>query len=115
MISLSRPQHLKKRVLLKIYVIWFFRRILPLMVLQILVLTVALKIFARQVFFAKVFENAAMAANDSYWAFFQYLFVTFFQTRFPVQIIILVLLGVGALILRDLGRTLAIYLRPFVK
>ncbi|OGY62240.1 MAG: hypothetical protein A2745_02430 [Candidatus Harrisonbacteria bacterium RIFCSPHIGHO2_01_FULL_44_13] len=100
---------MKYKILFKVYLIWFFRRILPLMVLQVLVLILALKIFAGQVFVAKVFENAAVTARAGYWDFFKYLVSAFFQTRPLIQVVILIMLGFGALILRDIGRALITY------
>lgn len=106
---------MSNKILWKIYVIWFFRRIVPLMLLQVAVLIVVLKLLANKVFFGRVIENASAAAGSSYWAFFKYLASAFFETHFAVQLFILLILGIGALLLRDLGRIAVNYLRAFQK
>lgn len=101
----------KNKILWRVYIIWFFRRIMPLMLAQVLVISFALKIFGQKVFVVKVLENAALASNSNYWEFLNYLASAFFQTRLLVQIAILLILGVGALILRDIGKILITYLK----
>lgn len=93
-----------KTVFFKIYLIWFFRRIVPLMILEIAVLLLALKAFAYKVFVGKVLENAAVSSNANYWDFFGYLAEAFFRANPLIQIVILILLGVGALLIRDLAK-----------
>ena len=101
---------LKSKILLRVYIIWFLRRMVPLIAVQIIALVVALKLFANNVFISKVFQNAELIASDNLWNIFKYLVSAFFQTRFIIQIIVLLGLGIGALILRDLGRALMTYI-----
>jgi len=98
------------KILWKIYIIWFFRRILPLMIIELLIAVLALKIFAAKVFVARVLENAALASHADYWFFLKYLTMAFFKTNIIVQIVILVMFGIGALLLRDFGRLVKTYL-----
>src|SRR3989344_9539780 len=105
--KLALKQIFKNRILWKVYVIWFFRRIVPLIIIQVAVIIYLLKIFADKIFVAKVLENAAVASNFSYWEFLKYLISSFFQTRLLVQIAIPIILGVAALLLRDLLRALS--------
>lgn len=93
-----------KTVFFKIYLIWFFRRIVPIMILEIAILLVALKTFTSKVFVGRVLENAALSSDSDYLDFFSYLAESFFQANPLVQIIILVLLGVGALLIRDVAK-----------
>lgn len=105
---------IKSKILWRVYLIWFLRRVLPLIALQVLVLVLTLKVFAQRVFVVRVLGNAAVAAADSsYWEFFRYLLAAFFQTRPIVQIAALIGLGVGALILRDVGRSVFTYIKTF--
>ncbi len=83
------------------------------MIVQLLILTAALKLFANKVFVAKVFENAAL--GDGYWKFFKYLAQAFFQTNIVVQLTVLFTLGIGALLLRDLARVAVTYIRTIKK
>lgn len=106
---------MSNKILWKVYVIWFLRRIVPLMLVQIVFLVIFLKLLANKIFFGKVIENAALASDSNYWEFFKYLLGAFFQTHFIVQIFILLVLGIGALFLRDLGRAIANYLKTLQK
>lgn len=101
------------KILLKIYSIWFLRRILPLVLAQLVFLVFVLKALGNTIFFGKVISNARLAAHSSYWEFSKYLMGAFFQTHFAVQIFILVALGIGALLLRDLVRVLSSWVRTF--
>lgn len=80
------------------------------MILQVLVLVAALKIFAGKVFVGKVLENAASASDANYWEFFKYIAGAFWQTHPLVQAAIFIGLGIGALLLRDLGRLTLTYI-----
>lgn len=105
----------KNRILWKIYLIWFFRRILPLIIIEIAVVIMALKIFAKNVFVGKVLENAALASESNWWEFIKYLASSFSQTHPIVQVTIIAILGLGALFLRDIGRTIITYAGTFKK
>jgi len=106
---------MNNKLLWKIYTIWFLRRIVPLMLVEIVFLVAILKLLAGTIFFGKVMENAALASNSSYWQFFKYILGTFFQTHIAVQLFTLLILGVGALLLRDLKRVVFNYLKTFRK
>lgn len=100
---------LKNKIAWKIYIIWFFRRILPLVLLQIFILALALRVFAKNVFVAMVLKNLGQVAEAGYWQVFKYMVASFLNTRPITQVVILVLLGISALILRDVGRSLFAY------
>lgn len=102
---------MQKSIFWKIYLIWFIRRILPLLLLEVAIVVVALKTFAAKVFVGKVLENAAVSADANYWEFFRYLAEAFFQTNFLVQSATLILLGIGALLLRDFAKIAKTYLK----
>ena len=71
------------KILWKVYTIWFLRRIVPLMLVQIVFLVAVLKLLAGKIFLGKVLENAALAANSNYWEFFKYLLQAFSHVRRP--------------------------------
>ena len=100
----------KTKILWRVYVIWFFRRVLPLVLAQIFVISLALKIFAKKVFLEKVLENAAVAADSNYWEFLKYLAYAFFSAHILIQIIIILILALGTLLLRDAGRVIRTYI-----
>ena len=106
---MSFRESLKNRLFWKIYVIWFLRRILPLIILQISLLALALEIFAKNVFVIKVLRNAAIGSSFNYWQALKFLGNAFGGTKPVTQVIILLILGFSALILRDILRSLFTY------
>lgn len=105
----SVQELLKNRILWRVYLLWFFRRIVPLMVLQILVFILALKLFATNVFIRQVFRNAYWVSASDYWSLLKYSLAAFLNTRPLTQIAILLILGVIALVLRDILKLLMAY------
>ena len=99
----------KNKILWRIYVIWFFRRIIPLMLLQVAIFGLALQLFAKNVFVSKVLQNIGQVSELGYWAVLRYLLNSFLATHPITQVIILVILGVISLILRDLARGFSAY------
>jgi len=99
-----------KHILFRVYVVWFFRRIVPLMALEVVAAAAFLKLFARAVFVERVLENAA-TGRVSLWGIVAYFFKAYLRTELVVQAAILLVLGLGALVLRDVGRALFIWLR----
>lgn len=99
------------KLFFKIYLVWFFRRILPIILIEIAIIVAALKVLAEFVFVGKVLENAAIAADANIWRFFGYIIDAFFQTSFVIQAAILVGLGIGALVIRDIARAAIAYIR----
>ena len=106
---MSLQDQFKNKLLWRVYLIWFMRRIVPLILLQVAILVLVVNLFAESVFLSKVLQNMGVTADGGYWALMKYLFATFFNTRPLVQIVILVGLGFVALLLRDLGRSLRTY------
>ncbi len=106
---------MSNKILWKVYTIWFLRRIVPLMLAQAFFLVIFLKLLADKIFFGKVMENAVLVSGSNYWKFFKYLLGAFFQTHVAVQLFVLLILGIGALLLRDFGRALVSYLKTFKK
>lgn len=100
---------IKNKILWRVYVLWFLRRIVPLIVLQIAVFILVFRIFAKNVFVSKVFRNAAYAADFGYWSLLKYSFAAFLNAHLITQVSILLILGVAALLLRDLIRVLITY------
>ncbi|MBI4991807.1 MAG: hypothetical protein HZB99_01150 [Candidatus Harrisonbacteria bacterium] len=106
---MNNSEAVKNRILWKVYVVWFFRRIVPLILLQVLFFALAIQIFAKNVFVSRVLQNIGTVAENGYVPVLKYLAVSFLGTRPLTQVSILIILGVLALILRDLGRSLVAY------
>ena len=100
---------LKNRILWKVYVLWFVRRIVPLMLLQVAVIVVSLKLFGDNVFVSKVLQNIGVVSGSGYWEVFKYLVAIFARTRLIVQAVVVLALGVVALLLRDVIRSIFTY------
>ncbi|TSC95743.1 MAG: hypothetical protein Athens071426_422 [Parcubacteria group bacterium Athens0714_26] len=104
--SINQP--FKSRILWRVYLVWFFKRIAPLMVVQIVAIVLVFKIFAQNVFVSKVLQNIGIAANNGYWSVFKYLVLSFLQAHLIVQFSILLFLGFGALVIRDIIRSVLV-------
>lgn len=107
--KITVKQLLRNRILWKVYLVWFFRRIVPLIILQLALFILALRFFAKNVFVRQVFRNAYLVSEASYWSFLKYAALSFLNTNPLTQILILIILGIVALFLRDLIRTLITY------
>lgn len=106
---------IKKRILARVYISWFIKRVIPLIIIQALALAAALKLFAKNVFVSRVLQNASVAADSGYWVFSKYLLISFLNTRPIIQICILLGLGLGALLIRDFIRSLMTYKAMWIK
>lgn len=100
---------IKNRIFWKVYFIWFFRKILPIIAIQIAVFALALQLFAKNVFVSRVLQNIAQVAESGYWAVLKYVIASFLNTHFVTQVVILAILAIVALLVRDIGRSLLAY------
>lgn len=94
---------------------WFLRRIMPLVIFQVAAFILLFRIFAKNVFVSKVFRNATYAADFGYWSLLKYSLAAFLNTHLITQVSILLILGVVALLLRDLMRVLITYKAMWLK
>lgn len=108
-------EKIKKRILARVYISWFIKRVIPLIIIQVLALAMALKLFAKNVFISRVLQNASVAADSGYLVFSKYLLISFLNTRPIIQTCILVGLGIGALLIRDFIRSLMTYRAMWIK
>jgi len=106
---MNNSEVFKNRILWRVYAVWFFRRIVPLILLQVLLFALAAQIFAKNVFVSRVLKNVSTVAENGYVPVLQYLVASFLGTRPVTQVVILLILGLMALLLRDFGRSLVAY------
>ena len=106
---------LKNRILWKVYVMWFLRRIVPIIVLQVAVFAFVFQLFAKNVFISMVFKNAATVSANGYWALLKYMAYAFLNTHPLTQVLILVILGVLSLLIRDAVRMVATYRAMWIR
>lgn len=100
---------LKGKILWKVYLAWFIKKILPLVVLEVLVIVGALYALAQFIFVERVVGNAFLNAASNPWQLMVFLFYAFLSTHWFTKVAIVIFLGLGALLLRDFGRVLASY------
>lgn len=113
--KITLKNFLKNRILWQVYFAWFMRRIVPLIALQLVLFSVALQIFAKNVFVSNVFKNAAMVSDQGYFSLLQYMALSFFNTRPMTQIVMLIILGVIALLIRDFVRMVGTYRAMWIR
>jgi hypothetical protein len=99
----------KNKILWQVYVAWFLRRILPIVVAQLLLIALAVRIFARNVFVSRVLQNVSLVAESGYWAVLKYLMLSFWATKPLTQLAILLIVAVVALLIRDIGKSFLAY------
>ncbi|MDD5547870.1 MAG: hypothetical protein PHN74_03205 [Candidatus Pacebacteria bacterium] len=107
--ELIKNSMFKAKILGKVYFVWFFRRIVPLVLVQVAVAVFVIKIFAKNVFVSKVLHNVAIVSDSGYWEIFKYLINSFMATHFIIQLAILITLGLTALLIRDIVRAIFVY------
>ena len=99
----------KNRIIWKVYSAWFFKRILPLFLLELAMITGGLYIVARFVFVEKVVSHTLFLASANPLELFYYLLYAFAKTKWLTKLAIIALLSFGVLVLRDAGRVLSSY------
>ena len=100
---------IKNKVAWKIYFVWLFKRIIPLFILEIIFLVLVFYFLGKLVFVQQVFENAFLSSMQNPIVVASYMFKAFLSTSAVKKIIILIILGIGTLFMRDIGRALASY------
>ncbi len=100
---------LKKKILWHIYLAWFFKRILPIIILEIGVVVMAVYFLAKFVFIERVVGNSLTWAAHNPISLFAFFISAFVHTTLLKQIIIIIGLALGALLIRDIGRIIVSY------
>lgn len=106
---------LKNRILWKVYFMWFLRRIVPLIVLQVAVFALAFRILANNVFVSRVFANAASVSERGYWDLLKYIISSFMNTNPITQVVLLIILGILSLLIRDVVRMMVAYQSMWIR
>ncbi|MDP3999681.1 MAG: hypothetical protein Q8P76_03785 [bacterium] len=99
----------KNKIIWRVYIAWFFKRILPLLALEAAVAVAVLYFVGKFIFVQQVVSNAFLNAASNPLLFTQFLFYAFLKTHWFTQLAIIAVFGLGALSLRDLGRAVASY------
>lgn len=102
--------NLKKRIMKRVFRFWLLRSVVPILIGELIVIALAVYLFANLIFVGQVIDNALNAALGNPWKLVVYLWNAFLGTRLEVQVIIIALLAAAALTLRDLNRGLISYI-----
>ncbi|TSC70049.1 MAG: hypothetical protein G01um101470_900 [Parcubacteria group bacterium Gr01-1014_70] len=98
---------IKKIVMRKVRIIWFVRRVLPLLLLETVAVGFIVRQLAASVFFNQVLQNAIVHTfSRSPVMMADFFFRAFLNTDIAVQLLIAGSVLMGMLFLRDAGRTL---------
>jgi hypothetical protein len=106
---MEKPELFKNKILWRVYVVWFLRRILPIVIGQLLLIALAVKVFAENVFVSRVLQNVSLVAESGYWAVVKYLALSLWATRPLTQLAILLIITILTLLIRDIGKSFLAY------
>jgi hypothetical protein len=106
---MNNAPNLKLKIMKRVYGFWFLRSILPLFIIEFLAIGAGLYLVARFVFVSSVFQNALVSSSGRPLFIISYLWGAFMRAGFPLQALIVILLGVLGFILRDVNRSLISY------
>lgn len=84
----------------KIYRVWLFRKLLPVLVLEVLILTAALYWLGRAIFFQRIFENALKVLFLEPQQILDFIFVMFTKATPLARVLGFVVLVLFVLIVR---------------
>lgn len=100
---------IKNKIVWKIYFIWLFKRIIPLFIAELVFLVLAFYFLGKLVFVSQVFQNAFLSSAQNPFTVALYMFDAFLATGPVKKIIIVILLSLGVLFMRDIGRMIVSY------
>ncbi len=101
--------NLQKNIMTRVYGIWFLRRVLPVVIFEILFIALAINLFAESVFIARVLENAAGVVKGSPVELFSFLWSAFWNSRLEVKLEVATAALMGALFLWSIKRAIVSY------
>ncbi|MHB9019664.1 MAG: hypothetical protein ACYC3G_02200 [Minisyncoccota bacterium] len=101
---------IKNKIAWRVYFIWLFKRIIPLFIIEVVFLVLVFYVLGQLVFVQRVFENAFSSSMQNPLLVASYMFKAFLSTSLIKKIIVLGLLGIGVLLMRDIGRALSSYM-----
>lgn len=103
--------HIKKIIMRRVRVIWFVRRVLPLLILETAAVALVVRQLAQSIFFNHVLQNAVVHTfSRSPVTIVDFFFRAFLNTESAIQLLVLGSILVGMLFARDALRTLRAFL-----
>lgn len=101
--------NLKRRIMGRVFGMWFLRSTVPLLIVELVVLGAAFIFFARLVFVEKVVSNTLLVSFGNPFKMAGYLLDSFFATRPATKFVIIALFAVLVLLLRDINKSIIAY------
>lgn len=102
---------LQRKIMLRIYGIWLFRRVLPVVIFQVLFVILALHLFASSVFVLRVFQSATGALEGGVWNFLVFALTILWNSKLAVKVEIITMAIVGYYTLLYLKKAIVAYER----
>ena len=108
-IDINTTNSLRKRIMRRVYFIWFMKRVAPYVLVELALFASSLFIIGHYVFVSKVVQYAGQIFGNSsvdpvVWA--NFVFHIFFKTRFIVQLSILGSLAMLVLVVKNFTSSL---------
>jgi hypothetical protein len=100
---------LQKRIMLRVYGVWLLRRVLPVIVFEVLLIGLAVNLFAESVFIARVVENAANVLKGNGFSIVTFLWAAFWNSRLEVKLEIATAILMAVLFLWSIKRAIVSY------
>ncbi len=98
--TITPTSKFRGEILRKIYRVWLFRKLLPVLVLEVAILTVVLYWLGRAVFFQRIFENALNVLFLEPQQIFNFLLTMFTNATLLARILGFVVLVLFVLVVR---------------
>lgn len=101
--------NLQQKIMLRVYCIWFFRRVTPVFVFQILFLVLAVHLFAQSVFVARVAATTVAAFDGGFFYTIIFMAKLLWHAKLAVKVEIVAMLILGYYMLKYLKKAIVAY------
>lgn len=101
--------NLQQKIMMRVYMIWLFRRVSPVVIFLVLFSILVLHLFAQSVFIVDVFQNAAIAYEQGGWGLIWYAFLALVNAKLAVKVEIIAMLIIGFFALKYARKALVAY------
>ena len=101
--------NLQQKIMMRVYMIWLFRRVSPVVIFLVLFTILVLHLFAQSVFIVNVFENASIAYQQGGWGLIWFVFLALVSAKLAVKVEIIAMLIIGFFALKYARKALVAY------
>ncbi len=99
----------RKKLMFKIYRVWFMRRVLPVVVFEVFSVILGAHLFSRSVYVVRVLQNTAAAVGGGKRHLISFLWSAFLSTRFEVKMEMAIAAVFAGLFLWSIKRAIVSY------